>query len=146
MLSFDIYKSIKDCNRVCIQSESGGAGSAQDSISQCSARIEEEDVELGILEDDFMSQPLQAVRMHSLRDDRQLFEACTYISYRQTKDTPPQVTETDAVDAMMDSPTTSRAVDMMDLDPNMMDEPFDSGFLQSSAPIPIRSIGMKISE
>ncbi|XP_076680686.1 inositol hexakisphosphate and diphosphoinositol-pentakisphosphate kinase isoform X5 [Andrena cerasifolii] len=117
--------------------ESGGAGSAQDSISQCSARIEEEDVELGILEDDFVNQPLQTVRINSLRDDRQMFEACIYISYRQIKDTPPQVTETDAVDAMMDSPTTSRAVDMMDLDPNMMDEPFDSGFLQSSAPIPI---------
>lgn len=46
--------------------------------------------------------------------------------------------ETDIADSTMDSPTTSRAVDMMDLDPNMMDEPFDSGFLQSSAPIPIR--------
>lgn len=46
--------------------------------------------------------------------------------------------ETDAVDSMLDSPTTSRGIDMMDLDPNMMDEPYDSGFLQSSAPIPIR--------
>ncbi|XP_068983877.1 inositol hexakisphosphate and diphosphoinositol-pentakisphosphate kinase isoform X2 [Bombus flavifrons] len=89
--------------------ESGG--SAQDTISQCSTRIEEEDVELGILEDDFMNPPLQA-------------------------ETPPRM-ETDTVDAMMDSPTTSRGVDMMDLHPNMMDEPFDSGFLQSSAPIPI---------
>lgn len=44
----------------------------------------------------------------------------------------------DIVDSMLDSPTTSRAIDMMDLDPNMMDEPYDSGFLQSSAPIPIR--------
>ncbi|KZC11838.1 Inositol hexakisphosphate and diphosphoinositol-pentakisphosphate kinase [Dufourea novaeangliae] len=91
--------------------ESGG-GSAQDTISQCSARIEEEDVELGPLEDDFMSPALQS-------------------------ETPPPTVETDVVDSMMDSPTTSRAVDMMDLDPNMMDEPFDSGFLQSSAPIPI---------
>lgn len=47
--------------------------------------------------------------------------------------------ETDTVDSMLDSPTTSRGIDMMDLDPNMMDEPYDSGFLQSSAPIPIRS-------
>ncbi|XP_076624006.1 inositol hexakisphosphate and diphosphoinositol-pentakisphosphate kinase isoform X16 [Colletes latitarsis] len=91
--------------------ESGG-GSAQDTISQCSARIEEEDVELGILEDDFMNPSIQS-------------------------DTPPPVMETDVADLTMDSPTTSRAVDMMDLDPNMMDEPFDSGFLQSSAPIPI---------
>lgn len=43
------------------------------------------------------------------------------------------------MDSMLDSPTTSRGIDMMDLDPNMMDEPYDSGFLQSSAPIPIRS-------
>lgn len=90
--------------------ESGGSG--QDTISQCSARIEEEDTELGILEDEVASPP-----PHS--------------------DTPPPLMETDAVDSMMDSPTTSRAIDMMDLDPNMMDEPFDSGFLQSSAPIPI---------
>ncbi|KOX81239.1 Inositol hexakisphosphate and diphosphoinositol-pentakisphosphate kinase [Melipona quadrifasciata] len=89
--------------------ESGG--SAQDTISQCSTRIEEEDVELGILEDDFMNPPLQS-------------------------ETPPPTIESDTVDAI-DSPTTSRAVDMMDLHPNMMDEPFDSGFLQSSAPIPI---------
>ncbi|XP_031832948.2 inositol hexakisphosphate and diphosphoinositol-pentakisphosphate kinase isoform X3 [Nomia melanderi] len=91
--------------------ESGG-GSTQDTISQCSARIEEEDVEFAISDDDFMNPPVQS-------------------------DTPPPMIETDAVDSMMDSPTTSRAVDMMDLDPNMMDEPFDSGFLQSSAPIPI---------
>jgi len=44
------------------------------------------------------------------------------------------------MDSMLDSPTTSRAIDMMDLDPNMMDEPYDSGFLQSSAPIPIRFV------
>jgi len=44
------------------------------------------------------------------------------------------------MDSMLDSPTTSRGIDMMDLDPNMMDEPYDSGFLQSSAPIPIRSV------
>ncbi|XP_061940256.1 inositol hexakisphosphate and diphosphoinositol-pentakisphosphate kinase 2 isoform X28 [Apis cerana] len=90
--------------------ESGG--SAQDTISQCSTRIEEEDVELGILEDDFMNPPLQS-------------------------ETPPSTMETDTVDAIIDSPTTSKAIDMMDLHPNMMDEPFDSGFLQSSAPIPI---------
>lgn len=50
--------------------------------------------------------------------------------------------ETDIVDAIIDSPTTSKAIDMMDLHPNMMDEPFDSGFLQSSAPIPIRYINL----
>lgn len=44
------------------------------------------------------------------------------------------------MDSMLDSPTTSRGIDMMDLDPNMMDEPYDSGFLQSSAPIPIRFV------
>nr|XP_033336708.1 inositol hexakisphosphate and diphosphoinositol-pentakisphosphate kinase isoform X7 [Megalopta genalis] len=91
--------------------ESGG-GSTQDTISQCSARIEEEDVELTISDDDFMNPPVQS-------------------------NTPPLMMETDTADSIMDSPTTSRAVDMMDLDPNMMDEPFDSGFLQSSAPIPI---------
>ncbi|XP_076293606.1 inositol hexakisphosphate and diphosphoinositol-pentakisphosphate kinase isoform X16 [Lasioglossum baleicum] len=91
--------------------ESGG-GSTQDTISQCSARIEEEDVELAISDDDYMNPPMQS-------------------------DTPPLVMETDAGNSILDSPTTSRAVDMMDLDPNMMDEPFDSGFLQSSAPIPI---------
>lgn len=47
--------------------------------------------------------------------------------------------EVDSVDSILDSPTTtSRAINMMDLDPNIMDEPYDSGFLQSSAPIPIR--------
>lgn len=50
--------------------------------------------------------------------------------------------EIDTVDAIIDSPTTSKAIDMMDLHPNMMDEPFDSGFLQSSAPIPIRYINL----
>ncbi|XP_026823844.1 inositol hexakisphosphate and diphosphoinositol-pentakisphosphate kinase 2 isoform X14 [Ooceraea biroi] len=87
-------------------------GSGQDTSSQCSTRIEEEDAELGIMEDDLMNPAAQA-------------------------DTPPSIMETDAVDSMLDSPTTSRAIDMMDLDPNMMDEPYDSGFLQSSAPIPI---------
>ncbi|KAL0099644.1 hypothetical protein PUN28_019798 [Cardiocondyla obscurior] len=89
--------------------ESGGSG--QDTSSQCSTRIEEEDAELGIIEDD-LNTTAQA-------------------------DTPPPLMETDAVDSMLDSPTTSRGIDMMDLDPNMMDEPYDSGFLQSSAPIPI---------
>lgn len=56
------------------------------------------------------------------------------------QDTSPPLMETDAVDSMLDSPTTSRAIDMMDLEPNMMDEPYDSGFLQSSAPIPIRFV------
>ncbi|CAL7933417.1 unnamed protein product [Xylocopa violacea] len=90
--------------------ESGG--SAQDTISQCSTRIEEEDVELGILEDDFMNSSIKP-------------------------GTTLPTMETDVADGTMDSPTISRGVDMMDLDPNMMDEPFDSGFLQSSAPIPI---------
>jgi len=64
------------------------------------------------------------------------------ISYKYLQffqDSPPSLMETDAMDSM-DSPTTSRAIDMMDLDPNMMDEPYDSGFLQSSAPIPIRFV------
>lgn len=61
-----------------------------------------------------------------------------YENYFQ--DVSPPLMETDAMDSMLDSPTTSRAIDMMDLDPNMMDEPYDSGFLQSSAPIPIRSV------
>ncbi|XP_029176240.1 inositol hexakisphosphate and diphosphoinositol-pentakisphosphate kinase 2 isoform X21 [Nylanderia fulva] len=90
--------------------ESGGSG--QDTSSQCSTRIEEEDAELGIIEDDLMNSTVQT-------------------------DTSPPLMETDTVDSMLDSPTTSRAIDMMDLDPNMMDEPYDSGFLQSSAPIPI---------
>lgn len=56
------------------------------------------------------------------------------------QDTPPSefVDAIETMDATPDSPTTSRAIDMMDLDPSMMDEPYDSGFLQSSAPIPIR--------
>ncbi|XP_018370343.1 PREDICTED: inositol hexakisphosphate and diphosphoinositol-pentakisphosphate kinase 2 isoform X12 [Trachymyrmex cornetzi] len=90
--------------------ESGGSG--QDTSSQCSTRIEEEDAELGIIEDDLINPTAQA-------------------------DTPPPLIETDTMDSMLDSPTTSRGIDMMDLDPNMMDEPYDSGFLQSSAPIPI---------
>ncbi|XP_050445060.1 inositol hexakisphosphate and diphosphoinositol-pentakisphosphate kinase 2 isoform X10 [Cataglyphis hispanica] len=90
--------------------ENGGSG--QDTSSQCSTRIEEEDVELGIIEDDLVNPALQT-------------------------NTSPPLMETDAADSMLDSPTTSRAIDMMDLDPNMMDEPYDSGFLQSSAPIPI---------
>ncbi|KAG7209699.1 hypothetical protein KM043_011338 [Ampulex compressa] len=90
-------------------------GSGQDTISQCSTRIEEEDSELGILEDELINPSFQP----------------------DFKDTSPPLVESDTVDSMLDSPTTSRAVDMMDLDPNMMDEPFDSGFLQSSAPIPI---------
>ncbi|XP_011870041.1 PREDICTED: inositol hexakisphosphate and diphosphoinositol-pentakisphosphate kinase 2 isoform X4 [Vollenhovia emeryi] len=90
--------------------ESGGSG--QDTSSQCSTRIEEEDAELGINDDDLINTTAQA-------------------------DTPPSLMETDTVDSMLDSPTTSRGIDMMDLDPNMMDEPYDSGFLQSSAPIPI---------
>ncbi|KAH0950419.1 hypothetical protein HN011_002262 [Eciton burchellii] len=87
-------------------------GSGQDTSSQCSTRIEEEDAELGIIEDDLVNPAVQT-------------------------DSPPSLMETDAMDSMLDSPTTSRAIDMMDLDPNMMDEPYDSGFLQSSAPIPI---------
>ncbi|XP_024884552.1 inositol hexakisphosphate and diphosphoinositol-pentakisphosphate kinase 2 isoform X16 [Temnothorax curvispinosus] len=90
----------------------GECGSGQDTSSQCSTRIEEEDAELGIIEDDVISPTAQA-------------------------DTPPPLMETDTVDSMLDSPTTSRGIDMMDLDPNMMDEPYDSGFLQGSAPIPI---------
>ncbi|KAL6262492.1 hypothetical protein P5V15_007576 [Pogonomyrmex californicus] len=90
--------------------ENGGSG--QDTSSQCSTRIEEEDAELGIIEDDPANTAAQA-------------------------DTPPPLMETDTMDSMLDSPTTSRGIDMMDLDPNMMDEPYDSGFLQGSAPIPI---------
>ncbi|XP_043680617.1 inositol hexakisphosphate and diphosphoinositol-pentakisphosphate kinase 2 isoform X28 [Vespula pensylvanica] len=92
--------------------ENGGSG--QDSVSQCSTRIEEEDTELSILEDEIINPPVQA-------------------------ETSPTVGH-DVVDSTLDSPTTSRGIDMMDLDPNMMDEPYDSGFLQSSAPIPIRHV------
>ncbi|XP_035718719.1 inositol hexakisphosphate and diphosphoinositol-pentakisphosphate kinase 2-like isoform X6 [Vespa mandarinia] len=91
--------------------ESGGSG--QDSVSQCSTRIEEEDTELSILEDEINPQI-------------------------QTETSP--TVGNDVVDSTLDSPTTSRGIDMMDLDPNMMDEPYDSGFLQSSAPIPIRHV------
>ncbi|XP_071553381.1 inositol hexakisphosphate and diphosphoinositol-pentakisphosphate kinase 2 isoform X5 [Temnothorax nylanderi] len=96
----------------------GESGSGQDTSSQCSTRIEEEDAELGIIEDDVISPTAQAAKI------------CF-------QDTPPPLMETDTVDSMLDSPTTSRGIDMMDLDPNMMDEPYDSGFLQGSAPIPI---------
>ncbi|XP_014604502.1 PREDICTED: inositol hexakisphosphate and diphosphoinositol-pentakisphosphate kinase 2 isoform X15 [Polistes canadensis] len=89
--------------------ENGGSG--QDSVSQCSTRIEEEDTELSILEDEIINPTVQ------------------------TETSPPS--GQDIVDGQLDSPTTSRGIDMMDLDPNMMDEPYDSGFLQSSAPIPI---------
>ncbi|XP_047362682.1 inositol hexakisphosphate and diphosphoinositol-pentakisphosphate kinase 2 isoform X22 [Vespa velutina] len=92
--------------------ESGGSG--QDSVSQCSTRIEEEDTELSILEDEIINPQIQT-------------------------ETSPTVGN-DVVDSTLDSPTTSRGIDMMDLDPNMMDEPYDSGFLQSSAPIPIRHV------
>ena len=94
----------------------GDTNSNQDNTSQCSTRIEEEDSELGVLEDDVTSPKRQTL-------------------------SPPlmEVDSVDSVDSNQDSPTiTSRNIDMMDLDPNMMDEPFDSGFLQSSAPIPIR--------
>ncbi|XP_071651554.1 inositol hexakisphosphate and diphosphoinositol-pentakisphosphate kinase 2 isoform X3 [Temnothorax longispinosus] len=96
----------------------GECGSGQDTSSQCSTRIEEEDAELGIIEDDVISPTAQAAKI------------CF-------QDTPPPLMETDTVDSMLDSPTTSRGIDMMDLEPNMMDEPYDSGFLQGSAPIPI---------
>ncbi|XP_015180625.1 PREDICTED: inositol hexakisphosphate and diphosphoinositol-pentakisphosphate kinase isoform X11 [Polistes dominula] len=92
--------------------ENGGSG--QDSVSQCSTRIEEEDTELSILEDEIINPTVQ------------------------TETSPPS--GQDIVDGQLDSPTTSRGIDMMDLDPNMMDEPYDSGFLQSSAPIPIRHV------
>ncbi|KAI4499714.1 hypothetical protein M0802_005284 [Mischocyttarus mexicanus] len=92
--------------------ENGGSG--QDSVSQCSTRIEEEDTELSILEDEIINPTVQ------------------------TETSPPS--GQDNVDGQLDSPTTSRGIDMMDLDPNMMDEPYDSGFLQSSAPIPIRHV------
>ncbi|XP_043464561.1 inositol hexakisphosphate and diphosphoinositol-pentakisphosphate kinase 2 isoform X12 [Leptopilina heterotoma] len=91
----------------------GETSSNQDNASQCSTRIEEEDSELGVLEDD------SANNEHH----------CNI--------TPPLM-EIDSVDANLDSPTTaSRNIDMMDLDAALMDEPYDSGFLQSSAPIPI---------
>ncbi|KAK0073870.1 hypothetical protein PV325_009090, partial [Microctonus aethiopoides] len=84
----------------------------KETTSQCSTRIEEEDGELGSLEGD----PL---------------------SPQQISETSPPIIETEAADSTLGSPTTSRAIDMMDLDPNTLDEPYDSGFLQSSAPIPI---------
>lgn len=58
----------------------------------------------------------------------------------QRTDSSPPIIETEAADLTLGSPTTSRAIDMMDLDPNTLDEPYDSGFLQSSAPIPIRLV------
>ncbi|XP_074107628.1 inositol hexakisphosphate and diphosphoinositol-pentakisphosphate kinase isoform X11 [Cotesia typhae] len=84
----------------------------QETSSQCNTRIDEEDDELCPLDDDLVSPP-------------------------PTSSSSPPLIETDQPDSTLGSPTTSRAIDMMDLDPNMMDEPFDSGFLQSSAPIPI---------
>lgn len=45
--------------RFCFKGESGGSG--QDTSSQCSTRIEEEDAELGIMEDDPMNSAVQAV-------------------------------------------------------------------------------------
>ncbi|XP_012273975.1 inositol hexakisphosphate and diphosphoinositol-pentakisphosphate kinase isoform X3 [Orussus abietinus] len=101
----------------------GDGGSGQDNTSQCSTRIEEEDVELGILEDDVLTPPMQLAQPVPPR-----------FLFRTTS---PPLMEPEVMDPILDSPTTSRAIDMMDLDPNMMDEPFDSGFLQSSAPIPI---------
>lgn len=41
-------------------------------------------------------------------------------------------------DSTIDSPATSRVINLVEVDPTIMDEPFDSGFPQSSAPIPIR--------
>ncbi|XP_023247506.1 inositol hexakisphosphate and diphosphoinositol-pentakisphosphate kinase 2 isoform X4 [Copidosoma floridanum] len=100
----------------------GEAGAGQDNTSQCSTRIEEEDTELGALEDD-SAMPLVEQRKHCV--------------FKETSP-PPMEVDTSEVDSTLDSPTTtSRAINMMDLDPNIMDEPYDSGFLQSSAPIPI---------
>lgn len=42
-----------------LKGESGGSG--QDTSSQCSTRIEEEDAELGIMEDDLITPAAQAV-------------------------------------------------------------------------------------
>ncbi|XP_023315783.1 inositol hexakisphosphate and diphosphoinositol-pentakisphosphate kinase 2 isoform X15 [Trichogramma pretiosum] len=91
-------------------------GSGQD--SNCSTRIEEEDTEVGQLEEDVATPPQEP-------------EVSTTIIEVDPVDA------ADAADSTLDSPTTSRAINMMDLDPNIMDEPYDSGFLQSSAPIPI---------
>lgn len=44
---------------ISLQGESGGSG--QDTSSQCSTRIEEEDAELGIIEDDLINTTAQAV-------------------------------------------------------------------------------------
>lgn len=59
-----VIELFRDIRVLYFQGESGG--SAQDTISQCSTRIEEEDVELGILEDDFMNPPLQSVCINVL--------------------------------------------------------------------------------
>ncbi|XP_028982134.1 inositol hexakisphosphate and diphosphoinositol-pentakisphosphate kinase 2 isoform X13 [Diachasma alloeum] len=80
--------------------------------SQCSTRIEEE-------------------------EEAFLGDVSSPISPQETSDSSPPLIETENADSTLGSPTTSRAIDMMDLDPNMMDEPYDSGFLQGSAPIPI---------
>ncbi|XP_048513997.1 inositol hexakisphosphate and diphosphoinositol-pentakisphosphate kinase 2 isoform X2 [Athalia rosae] len=89
----------------------GEAGSGAEGSSQCSTRIEEEDAEISSLEDNATSLASQL--------------------------TTSPIDETEpALPLDNESPKVSRAIDMRDLDP-IMDEPFDSGFLQSSAPIPI---------
>nr|XP_046478806.1 inositol hexakisphosphate and diphosphoinositol-pentakisphosphate kinase 2 isoform X4 [Neodiprion pinetum] len=89
----------------------GEAGSGAEGSSQCSTRIEEEDSELSILDDNTNSQVTNS-------------------------NTSPMETDEGNLALDGESPKASKTIDMMDLDP-IIDEPFDSGFLQSSAPIPI---------
>ncbi|XP_046613489.1 inositol hexakisphosphate and diphosphoinositol-pentakisphosphate kinase 2 isoform X16 [Neodiprion virginianus] len=89
----------------------GEAGSGAEGSSQCSTRIEEEDSELSILDDNTNSPVTNS-------------------------NTSPMETDEGNLALDGESPKASKTIDMMDLDP-IIDEPFDSGFLQSSAPIPI---------
>ncbi|XP_046743649.1 inositol hexakisphosphate and diphosphoinositol-pentakisphosphate kinase 2 isoform X13 [Diprion similis] len=89
----------------------GEAGSGAEGSSQCSTRIEEEDSELSILDDNTNSPATNS-------------------------NISPMETDEGNLPLDSESPKASRTIDMMDLDP-IIDEPFDSGFLQSSAPIPI---------
>ncbi|XP_046593510.1 inositol hexakisphosphate and diphosphoinositol-pentakisphosphate kinase 2 isoform X15 [Neodiprion lecontei] len=89
----------------------GEAGSGAEGSSQCSTRIEEEDSELSILDDNTNSPVTNS-------------------------NTSPMETDEGNLALDGESSKASKTIDMMDLDP-IIDEPFDSGFLQSSAPIPI---------
>ncbi|XP_058810459.1 inositol hexakisphosphate and diphosphoinositol-pentakisphosphate kinase-like isoform X2 [Phymastichus coffea] len=85
----------------------------QGNTSQYGTRIDEEDIELNIFEDDV------------------LVPICDLVNISST------AVEVGITNLTLDMPTPSKTIDMMNLDPFIMDEPYDSGFLQTSAPIPI---------